>query len=183
MECNLFRAHLSWQEAPQCLLFDIRLVLVRLVDVAGHSKMGTLSQKSMPGWVCLPGMLELSGKDPRKRVAGGEGGERWHRAWMDTQINNTMCRRTVSLTVGCHLLHHDAPSSIAHLLAHTHFTCKRSLNDSCWSSQSPFFFSLYTCLMNFSNSLFFFFNLFCPLLPSALMEAKGDEAPGGGDRV
>lgn len=74
-ECSFFRAHLTWQAAPQCLLFDIRPVLVRLVDVTGHSKMWTLSQKSMPGWVCLPGMLELSGKDRRKN-----GGRRWEMA-------------------------------------------------------------------------------------------------------
>lgn len=120
VECNLFTAHLTWQAAPRCLLFDIRLVLVRLVDVTGHGKKKwTLSQKSMPGCVCLPGMLELSGKDQKKR---GEDGERWHRAWIDMQINNTMCRQTISLSMGCHLLHcaHPPINHRAQTHLHTH---------------------------------------------------------------
>lgn len=126
VECNLFTAHLTWQAAPRCLLFDIRLVLVRLVDVTGHGKKKwTLSQKSMPGCVCLPGMLELSGKDQKKR---GEDGERWHRAWIDMQINNTMCRQTISLSMGCHLLHcAHPPSTTAHKHTCTHTFCTQKV--------------------------------------------------------
>lgn len=87
-------AHLNWQAAPQCLLFDVKLVLARLEDVAGHRKMWIRSQKSMPGWICLLGM---SGKTV------GRDAERWHRAWMDTQCNHTTWGQTVSLPVGRHL--------------------------------------------------------------------------------
>lgn len=71
----------------------------------------------MPGCVCLPGMLELSGKDQKKR---GEDGERWHRAWIDMQINNTMCRQTISLSMGCHLLHCAHPPINHRTQTHLH---------------------------------------------------------------
>lgn len=113
-----------------------------------------------------------AGKDQRKR--GGDG-ERWHQAWMDTQLNNTMRRQTVSLSMACHLLHRDTPSGIAHgthlhfTCTHTQFTCKRSLNDSCWSSRSPF--SLHMSHEFFKSP---FFNLFHPLLQLALLEEIRD---------
>lgn len=97
----------------------------------------------MPGWVCLPGMLELSGKDLRKRERGGEmvrdGTEC---GWMDMQINNAMCGQTASpwdaifYTVAPH-----QASLTSTLRLHTHTFHVRSLNDSCWSSLSPFSFT------------------------------------------
>lgn len=166
-----FREHLSWQAAPQCLLFHITLVLARLVDVTGHSQMWRLSQKSMPGRVCVPGMSESSGKNQRKR--GGDG-ERWHRTWMDIQINNAVCGQTVSLSMGYHLLHRGTPWSIAHkytctLLTHTHtlthVLCTRGL----WSSQSHFFF--YTNVTSVKKIVLSF-------TPIGLMEAMAERAGG-----
>lgn len=86
-------AHLNWQAALQCLLFDVKLVLARLEDVAGHRKMWMRSQKSMPGWICLLGM-------PGKRVGVGGDDERWHQGWMDVQCNHATRGQTVSLPVG-----------------------------------------------------------------------------------
>lgn len=70
----------------------------------------------------------------------------------------TLCGLTASLSMGCHLLHCGCLSNVAHkwtctLLAHTDFTCWRSQNDFCGSSQS--FFSRFTCLMNFLRFLSF----------------------------
>lgn len=153
---TLFRAHLSWQAARRCLLFVIRSVLVRLVDVTGQSKMWTLSQKSMAGMVRLPGMSEPSGKYRRKR--GGEmvrdgAACGWTCRLITPRVDRRWAfrRDAVFYTV--------APCG-AHKHTHTHCTCKRCLNNSRWSSPSPF---------SSTNVLWIIFlNLFCPLLQLAM---------------
>lgn len=136
-------AHLNWQAAPQCPLFDVKLVLVRLEDVQGNRKMLIPSQNSMPDWIRLLGM--------QGKTVGGDD-ERWHQAWMDAQCNNTTWGQTVSLPVGRHLSPALTERTCT-LLWHTF------VMESLWAiavghlrTSFP-----YACLMNFSMSPFLFF--------------------------
>lgn len=134
--------------------------------------MWTLSQKSMPGWVCLPGMQRFFWERPEDKGGG---------TMRDGTNRGRTCRlivlcvdRRVMCHLGSHLLYTIVAHSwtyISHAHTNTHLTCKRPLNDSCWSSQSPFSF---TRLMNFSSSPLFY--LFCRLLHLALMEGTGGRA-------
>lgn len=160
-------AHLNWQAASQCPLFDVKLVLARLKDVQGNRKMWIRSQKSMPGWIHLLGMLG-------KMVGGGDD-ERWHQAWMDAQCNNATWGQTVSLPVGRHL----NPALTEHtctLLWHT-FVMESLWEIAVGHLRTSF---SHACLMNFSMpppSLFVKKRgetgklLFHPLLQLAVMEA------------
>lgn len=143
--------------------------------------MWTLSQKSMPDWLCLPGMLRFFWERPEDTGGG-------------VVRDGTECGKTCRLITLCAdrcAVRPGKPSFTftggnlscmarqrtlgLYTHTHTHLTCKRPLNDSCWSSQSPFSF---TRLMNFSSPpfSFLFFYLFCSLLYLALMEGTGGRA-------
>lgn len=142
----LLRAHLSWQPAPQCLLFDIRLVLERLVDVTGHSKTTcSSSQESMSGWG-LFAWHELLGMTQAKQ---NENGERWHQ--MCRLITPCVDRYGASpqdanfSSVAPHQASLTSALALTHL--HTHLARLRSVRDGSWSS-------FYTRLMNVLCSFF-----------------------------
>lgn len=131
----------------------------------------------LAGSVCLACSSFLG--TTRRWEAGGGVGERWHRAWTDTQINNTMCGQTASLSVGCHLLHCGTPlTNTLALCLHAHISHANGLWMIAWSS---LLFPLHMSHEFFKPPPLFFY-LFCPLLQLALMEAIRAR-DGEGDRV
>lgn len=130
---------------------------MRLVAVTGHSKNVNISQESMPGWLCLPGMaLAILGKAHSKEESEVDV-ERWHRVWTDAQINKAVCGQTLNLSMGCHPLHTVAlcQASLRSALVHKHTRLRewqKNSRRSLLADPEPFFF--YTCLINFSTSLF-----------------------------
>lgn len=182
LECGLCGAHLSWQTAPQCLLFDIRLVLGRLVDVTGHSKTWTLSQKSIPGWVCLPGMLELF----LGKTWGGEGemvrdgtqhgwtfrliticvDRQWASPWDTISYSLAPCQASLTNTLAPCLPTHISHAKGLWMIAVGHLRALFSLTHVSWIFQVPPFFSPF---------------LFCALLQLALME--GIRETGLGEEI